>query len=130
MRRVVDALMRERNPSRLVTLHGKPGVGKYSVGLAVARYVHERGYFKGGVLVLSGAEAQTWPPQALSETTDRKLLLLLSGQEVSSNVLARLMGEKLMEHQHKLSTLRLRLTAIGSMRRVSVAKSSTRAQTQ
>ena len=45
MQRTVDLLMRERGSSCLVTLHGELGVGKYSVGLAVARYVHEREYF-------------------------------------------------------------------------------------
>ena len=76
-RQIVDALMRS-TPLRLVTLHGQAGVGKRSVGLAVARYVIERGYFpRTCYFELSAAEAEAWtPPAAVQGSRDNMLLLV------------------------------------------------------
>ena len=74
---IVDAFMRS-TPLRLVTLHGQAGVGKRSVGLAVARYVIERGYFpRIGYFELSATEAEAWTPPAAVQGSGDKMLLLV-----------------------------------------------------
>ena len=95
-RHIVDMLMRS-TPLRLVTLHGQAGVGKHSVGLAVARYVLERGYFpRNGYFKLSAAEAEDWtPPPAVQDSGDKLLLLVqCSKGQLSSKALDRLTSDE------------------------------------
>ena len=67
--------------SRLVTIHGEPGMGKHAVAVAAARYVHERGLFAAGVHAIDTEQAERWNLDALAapHRPNDKLLLVVKG---------------------------------------------------